>query len=113
MGLPPENLINLADVLRQTGYDGPIWSTNSEQLNLNLLRLSTGDSIAEHINAEVDVVIVVFEGQGKLTVDGTPYPLRSGHVAVIPIGTTREIQCQVGPLIYMTCHQRRRGLLPS
>jgi quercetin dioxygenase-like cupin family protein len=113
MGLPPENLIDVAAALRQAETDGPIWSANSEQLNLNLLRLPTGDGVGAHVNSEVDVVLVVFEGRGELTVDGAAYPLRPGHAVLVPRGATRALRCTAGPLVYLTCHRRRAGLMPS
>ena len=113
MGLPPENVIDIAASLRQADNDGPIWSVNSEQLNVNLLRLPTGDEVAEHVNNELDVVIVVFEGTGELAVDGAAYPLRAGRVLVVPRGARRGMRCIAGPLVYLTCHRRRPGLMPS
>jgi mannose-6-phosphate isomerase-like protein (cupin superfamily) len=107
MPLPPENLIDIADSLRQATSDGPIWSVNSEQLNANLLRLPAGDAIAEHVNGEVDVVLAVFEGRGELAVDGAAYPLGPGCVVVIPRGARRAVQRTAGPLVYLTCHRRR------
>jgi quercetin dioxygenase-like cupin family protein len=113
MGLPPENIIDIAASLRQANNDGPIWSVNSEQLNVNLLRLPTGDSVAAHANTELDVVLVIFEGSGELMVDGVAYDLRPGCAVVIPRGATRAIRCTIGPLVYLTCHRRRAGLMPS
>ncbi len=113
MGLPPENVIDIAASLRQASNDGPICSVNSEQLNVNLLRLLTGDGVVEHVNNEVDVVLVIFEGSGDLTVDGVTYPLGPGRVLVVPRGATRAMRCRAGPLVYLTCHRRRAGLMPS
>lgn len=113
MALPPENLIDIATALRQAGNDGPIWSVNSEQLNVNLLRLAAVDTIAEHVNAEVDVVLVIFEGHCELTVEGASYPLSPGRVAVIQRGVRRTMRCTAGPLVYLTCHRRRAGLMPT
>jgi quercetin dioxygenase-like cupin family protein len=113
MPLPPENLIDIAAALRQASNDGPIWSVNSEQLNVNLLRLAPGDAIAEHVNAEVDVVLVIFEGRGELTVDGAAYALGPGRVVAIPRGVRRAMRCTAGPLVYLTCHRRRAGLMPT
>ena len=92
-------MIDIATVLCQTGNDGPMWSVNSDQLNVNLLRLPSGDGVAEHTNHEVDVVLVIFEGSGDLTVDGVAYPLIPGRVFVVPRGATRAIRCTVGPLV--------------
>ena len=113
MGLAPEHVIDIAAALRQARNDGPIWSANSDQLNVNLLRLPAGDGVAEHVNSEVDVVLVVFEGSGDLTVDGTNYPLGPGHAFVVPRGARRAMRCTAGPLVYLTCHRRRMGLMPS
>lgn len=113
MGLPPENVIDIAAALRQAGNDGPIWSINSEQLNANLLRLPTGDGIAEHTNNEVDVVLVIVEGSGTLAAGGVEYALRPGTVLLVPRGVARAMRCTAGPLVYVTCHRRRAGLMPS
>jgi len=113
MGLPPENIIDIAAALRQANNDGPIWSANSEQLNVNLLRLPTGEGITAHVNAELDVVLVIFEGSAELKVDSADYDLRPGRAVVIPRGATRSLRCTAGPLVYLTCHRRRAGLMPS
>jgi quercetin dioxygenase-like cupin family protein len=113
MGLPPDHIIDIATSLRQADEDGPIWSVNSEQLNVNLVRLPTGDGIASHRNSEVDVVLVIFEGSGELLVDDVPYPLFPGRSVVVPRGATRAMRCTAGPLVYLTCHRRRPGLMPS
>jgi quercetin dioxygenase-like cupin family protein len=113
MGLPPEHMIDIAAVLRQTTADGPVWSVNSEQLTVNLLRLSTGDGVAEHVNNEVDVLLVIKEGSGELTVDGVTYALHAGRALLRVRGATRALRCTAGPLVYLTCHRRRAGLLPT
>jgi quercetin dioxygenase-like cupin family protein len=109
----PEHLIDVAAALRQVTHHGPIWSVNSEQLNVNLVRLPTGDIVREHVNREVDVLLVVFEGAGELTVSGEVYALRPGRAVVIPVGVARAIQCTAGPLVYLLCHRRRAGLMPT
>jgi mannose-6-phosphate isomerase-like protein (cupin superfamily) len=113
MSLPPENILDIAAALRQATTDGPIWSVNSEQLNVNLLRLPTGDGVAAHVNSEVDVVLVIFEGSGEITVDDVSYPLAPGRVVMVPRGVLRAMRCTAGPLVYLTCHRRRAGLMPS
>lgn len=112
MGLPPGNITDIAATLHDATNDGPIWSVSSEQLNVNLIRLPSGDGIAEHVNNEVDVVLVVFEGRGQATVDGAEHALHAGQVLVVPRGAARAIRCTAGPLVYLTCHRRRAGLMP-
>jgi quercetin dioxygenase-like cupin family protein len=94
-------------------HDGPIWSLNSAQLNINLLRFGTGEGIPPHINDEVDVLIVIVEGEGALILGDQECPLRTGEAALIPRGTRRAIRCTSGSLAYLSCHQRRGGLMPS
>lgn len=113
MPLPPENRVDIASALRQATADGPIWSAVSDQFNLNLLRLPTGDAILAHVNSQLDVLIVVFEGAGELLVDGDTHELSAGIAVVIPRGTRRAIRCTAGPLVYLTCHHRVPGLMPS
>lgn len=113
MPLPPEYLIDVAEVIRRASDDGPAWSINSEQLNVNLVRLSSGATIAEHINREVDVLLVVFEGAGELVVEGETTRLAAGRAALIPVGRARALRCTSGPLVYLTCHRRRAGLMPT
>jgi quercetin dioxygenase-like cupin family protein len=113
MGLPAELLINVAEALRGTEYDGPAFSINSEQLNVNLLRLADGASIPQHINEEVDVLVVVLQGTCKLFVDNEMTVLRTGMAAVIPCGRMRALRCTMGPLVYLTCHRRRAPLMPT
>ncbi|MEI6778903.1 MAG: cupin domain-containing protein [Chloroflexales bacterium] len=113
MGLPADLLINIAGALQGTEYDGPVYSANTEQLNVNLLRLADGASIPQHINDEVDVLVVVLQGTCKLIVDNEMTVLRPSMAAIIPRGRLRALRCTMGPLVYLTCHRRRAPLMPT
>ncbi|MEI8308510.1 MAG: cupin domain-containing protein [Chloroflexales bacterium] len=113
MGLPADLLINIAEALQAVEYDGPAYSANTEQLNVNLLRLADGSSIPQHINDEVDVLVVVLQGTCKLIVDNEMTVLRPSMAAIIPRGRLRAIRCTMGPLVYLTCHRRRAPLMPT
>lgn len=113
MARSPEHMVDVAEVLRHARFDGPIWSLNCEQLNVNVIRLSTGEGIPTHVNGELDVLLVVFEGEGELTVDGATDALGPGVVVVVPRGAQRAIHCLHGPLVYLTAHRQRGGLLPT
>jgi quercetin dioxygenase-like cupin family protein len=112
VGLPPEHRVDVADALRHARYDGAIWSLNSEQLNVNLMRLAAGEGIPEHVNGELDVLLVVFEGGGELRVDDERHALGPGVAVVVPRGARRAIRCLSGPLVYFTAHRQRGGLMP-
>lgn len=113
MGLSPEHSIDVAEALRHARYDGAIWSLNCEQLNVNLMRLSVGEGIPAHVNGELDVLLAVFEGAGELTVDGAAHALGPGVALVVPRGARRSIRCLQGPLVYLTTHKQRGGLMPT
>jgi quercetin dioxygenase-like cupin family protein len=106
-------IIDSRALLLGAKHDGPIWSLNSEQLNINLLRFSTGEGIPPHINDEVDVLIVIVEGEGALMLGDEERPIRTGEAALIPRGARRAIRCMSGTLAYLSCHRRRGGLIPS
>ena len=100
-------------LLAAAEHDGPIWSSSGEQLNVNLIRLSGGAAIDAHINAELDVTIVVVEGDGLLTLDGAERRVHAGDIVVIPRGVRRAIAGASGVFAYVTCHRRRAALMPS
>ena len=91
---------------------GAIWTRQSEDLNVNLLVFASGEGVAEHVNAEVDVLLVGIAGTGAVTIDGTRQILSPGHAIVVPKGTNRGIQSTTESFAYLTCHRRRGGLWP-
>ncbi|HMQ32442.1 MAG TPA: cupin domain-containing protein [Chloroflexaceae bacterium] len=113
MELTPESMVDVGEALRHARHDGAIWSLNCEQLNVNLMRLSTGAGIPEHSNGELDVLIAVYEGEGELTVEGAAHALGPGVAVVVPRGARRGLRCLRGPLVYLTAHRQRGGLMPT
>src|SRR5687768_17748746 len=91
---------------------GAAWTHQSEDLNVNLLVFAAGESVAEHVNTEVDVLLVGIAGAGVVTIDGTRQILRAGQALLIPKGANRSIQSESDPFAYLTCHCRRDGLWP-
>jgi len=105
-------IVDLAAVARSATAPGPILTRQSEDLDVNLLVFGSGDGVDEHVNAEVDVLLVGVTGAGAVTIDGTRRILRAGHAIVIPKGTNRGIESLSDPFAYLTCHRRRGGLWP-
>jgi len=104
---------SLAELARTADADGIAWSKATDDLNVNLVVLSAGHAIAEHINSEVDVLLVGVLGNGRITVDGQPTELAANQPLVIPKGTARSITPLGDRFAYVTCHQRRPGLWPT
>ncbi|MGH2389013.1 MAG: cupin domain-containing protein [Chloroflexota bacterium] len=104
-------VIDLPALARAATATGPIWSRTSEDLNVNLLLLD-GSGVAEHVNDEVDVLLVGVAGEGIIEVDGAPHALPAGGALVIPKGARRAVRVTAGRFAYLTCHRRRGGLWP-
>jgi quercetin dioxygenase-like cupin family protein len=89
---------------------GPVWGTESEELNATILEWGAGDGPADHVNRERDVAVVVLAGGGELTLDGEARALAPGDVVVVPKGTSRRLVAGPDGIRYATVHRRRGGL---
>jgi quercetin dioxygenase-like cupin family protein len=118
MATPPSEprLVDVAALAADaalTQIAGAVWSLGSADLNINLMRFADGDGVESHVNAELDVLVVVVAGEGVLDVDGRQERLRPGTLAFIPKGAQRAIHAGAGDFAYLTCHRRRPGLMPT
>ena len=97
------------DLLARSGT-GPLWGMASADLNATLLSWPAGHEVAEHVNAELDVLIVVLEGGGTASVDGEHHALAAGCALLIAQGASRRITAGDGGLRYLSIHRRRGPL---
>jgi quercetin dioxygenase-like cupin family protein len=97
------------DMSRPQGH-GPVWGMASEDLNVTLLSWHPGGGVAEHVNAERDVLIVVTEGSGFATIDGQRHPLHPHHALLIRKRARRQIVAGADGLRYLSVHLRRGPL---
>ena len=104
--------VDLTAFARSATQPGAVWTRQSEDLNVNLLVFASGEGVAEHVNAEVDVLLVGIAGEGAVTVNGTRQILSAGHGIVVPKGANRGIQSSTESFAYLSCHRRRGGLWP-
>lgn len=99
------------DVDAVPGVGGVVWKLPHDgDLDGNLVRLAAGRSIEEHVNREVDVLVVVRAGGGELVVDGEHHALASTTLALVPRGARRSITAGEGGIAYLSIHRRREGL---
>ena len=93
----------------------PIWSFQGEDLNLNLIVLAAGETIDEHVNREVEVLLLGIAGEGEVAIEDTTHLLRAGGALIVPKGARRSIKSTHGhdKFSYLTCHRRRAGLVPA
>ena len=99
------------DIDSTGGVGGVVWKLPHEgDLDGNLVRLAAGRSIAEHVNGDVDVLLVVRSGTGELVVDGDRHQLGDRAVALVPRGARRSITAAADGIAYLSIHRRRDGL---
>lgn len=103
---------NLAAILEGTAKQGAVWNFHGDDLDVNLLFFRGTDGVARHVNGEVDVLGVVLEGEGVLTVDGAEKRIHGGEAFYIPRGAERSIRAAGYQVAYLSCHRRRRPLRP-
>jgi mannose-6-phosphate isomerase-like protein (cupin superfamily) len=93
------------------GADGVVWSSpRGGGLDANVVRLGAGNAIEEHVNEQVDVLLVVWSGTGELEIDDRRVPLAAGTVALIPRNARRRIVARTGGLTYLSTHPARGPL---
>jgi quercetin dioxygenase-like cupin family protein len=114
-GVDPDcaGAVNLAAIARDAAGRGPAWTLRSEDLDVNLLVFASGEGVAEHVNEEVDVLIVSIAGEGIVTINERLHPLGTGQVVLVPKGTRRSTRAVGESFAYLTCHRRRAGLWPA
>lgn len=105
--------ISLEELNLNPEIQGPIWSHGGAQMDVNILYFDNGEGVAEHINHNLDVWLIVLHGSGEAHLDGVRHPLEPGTILYIPAGHRRGFHSTGGPLVYASAHQKRRGLMPE
>ena len=94
-----------------TGREGAVWTLEgSGDLNANLVRFEAGGGVGEHVNDEVDVMIVGVSGSGFVGVDGEEHPLSNGVMVFVPKGARRFTRSTSEGFAYLSIHRRREPL---
>ena len=78
------SVVDLAALAQESTIRQPVWAYQGSDLNVNLLVWDGGEGVVEHINSEVDVLLVGIAGEGRVEVDGTAHALRAGQALIIP-----------------------------
>ena len=75
-----------------------------------LLYWPAGDGVAEHINPNLDVLVVVIAGSGVVSVDGHEHAVCAGQLLLVHKKASRAIHSGPGGLRYLSIHRRRPAL---
>jgi len=105
-------VVDLLAAVQRGAARGPRWSAETTDLDVNLLVFGAGEGVAEHVNQEVDVLLVGVAGGGTVEVEGVPHAVRAGTAVLIPKGARRAIRGAGAGFAYLTCHRRRAPLRP-
>lgn len=105
--------VDLAALARTGPGPIPLWVDQSADLHVNVLTFDAGAGVAEHVNAELDVLLLGIAGEGAVVIDGVEHPLHAGNAILIPKGAKRSIRCVLAPFSYLSCHRRRAMLWPQ
>lgn len=92
---------------------GPQWGAEGDELNATILSWEKGRGLEAHINHELDVVLVILQGEGEAFVEDEKIALHAGMVLPIGKGLVRAINATSERLTYASVHRRRPGLMPS
>jgi quercetin dioxygenase-like cupin family protein/hemerythrin-like domain-containing protein len=89
---------------------GPLWGSDTDDLNATLLAWAAGDGLPEHVNGERDVLVLVLAGSAFVTIDGTPHEMHAGDVVIVEKGLSRGITAGAEGVRYLSVHRRRAPL---
>ncbi|MEU2183096.1 hypothetical protein [Streptomyces thermolilacinus] len=109
-------LARMADLVRAMPADqgGTLWRlpVQERQLDANVVRLAPGAEVAVHVEPDLDVLVFVVSGQGRLETGGgaEPEALEAGCVVWLPHGARRGLAAGAHGLDYLTVHRRRPGM---
>ncbi|MQS16794.1 hypothetical protein F7Q99_32550 [Streptomyces kaniharaensis] len=110
----PGVLARLETLVREAPADrsGALWrlAEAGRQLDANVIRLLPNAAVAEHVEPDLDVLIHVLGGSGRLETDSIPQDLAPGCTAWLPHGAQRSLSAGPTGLLYLTVHRRRPGL---
>ena len=90
---------------------GVVWSLQeSDDLNVNLVQFTEGEGVGEHVNDEVDVLLVGVSGSGEVRINGGLHRLSGGTLILLPKGARRSTHGISADFAYLTIHRRRGPL---
>jgi quercetin dioxygenase-like cupin family protein len=91
---------------------GALWRLQEQRrdLDANLVQLPAGSGVDPHDGPEVDVLLSVVHGTGRLLLETGELELRPGVVVWLPRRSRREIRAGADGLRYLTVHARRAGI---
>lgn len=92
---------------------GAVWKLEAKERDLdsNVIALPAGGGIDSHTGPDLDVLIHVLSGSGRLTTETGTVDLFPGALLWLPRRSRRQFSAGSDGLRYLTVHKRRQALL--
>jgi uncharacterized protein (DUF2249 family)/quercetin dioxygenase-like cupin family protein len=111
----PRVLVDTTTITADTATDvtGAVWKLQARErdLDANVIALPPGQEIDAHTGPDLDVLIHVLAGSGRLTTELGTIDLTPGVLLWMPRRSRRRFTAGAEGLRYLTVHQRRQALL--
>jgi uncharacterized protein (DUF2249 family) len=111
------NTTELAGGDAEPDLAGVAWKleVQNRDLDSNVISLAPGGGIEMHTGAEVDVLVHVLSGSGRLVTERGTVELVPGALLWMPRRSRRQFAAGPDGLRYLTVHQKRQllGLIPT
>jgi uncharacterized protein (DUF2249 family) len=108
----PRIVTNTADIAAADVQPGVAWKLEvpERDLDSNVIALAPDGGIDTHAGADVDVLIHVLSGSGRLTTEQDTIELAPGALLWLPRRSQRQFTAGPEGLRYLTVHQKREIL---
>jgi uncharacterized protein (DUF2249 family)/quercetin dioxygenase-like cupin family protein len=92
---------------------GAVWKlqVRERDLDANVIAIPAGGAIDAHAGPELDVLLHVLAGGGRLTTEQGEVELRPGALVWLPRRSRRQFTAGPDGLRYLSVHQRRQALV--
>ena len=112
----PRVLVNTAELAADTAEvdsSGAIWrlQVRERDLDSNVIALPPHETIEAHAGPDLDVLVQVLAGRGRLGTEGDVVELEPGALVWLPRRSRRQFTAGEDGLRYLTVHQRRQALV--
>ena len=96
---------------------GVLWSATT-QIQSNVVALPAGETVDEHVEPSLDVLLVVVAGGGRVqhSREGSPpveADVSAPAVLLLPAGTRRSLRAGPDGLVLVTAHRARPPFMPG
>jgi mannose-6-phosphate isomerase-like protein (cupin superfamily) len=106
---PPHIGDTPADLTQGEG-PGPVWGLASADLNATLLAWPAGEGLAEQVNEERDVLLIVVGGSGTVWLEGVEHAVHAPQAVLIEKGQRFRVSAGNAGIRYVSVHRRRGPL---